>query len=80
MPGQEQEPVPEPEQPPPGAPGGADAGPVPDPAGLDWQALLEALAAGGLLDGDPDGLDAAAAAGLGPNERVEYSRGCANRD
>ena len=65
MPGQEQEPVPEPEQPPPGAPGGADAGPVPDPAGLDWQALLEALAAGGLLDGDPDGLDAAAAAGQG---------------
>ena len=26
---------------------------------LDWQALLEALAAGGLLDGDPDGQDAA---------------------
>jgi hypothetical protein len=25
-------------------------------------------------------LDGAAAAGLGPNERVEYSRGCANRD
>jgi hypothetical protein len=25
-------------------------------------------------------LDAAAAAGLGPNERAEYSRGCANRD
>ena len=30
-------------------------------AGLDWQALLEALAAGGLLDGEPDGQDAAAA-------------------
>jgi hypothetical protein len=28
---------------------------------LDWQALLDALAAGGLLDGDPDGQDAAAA-------------------
>ena len=26
---------------------------------LDWQALLDALAAGGLLDGDPDGQDAA---------------------
>jgi Domain of unknown function (DUF222) len=26
---------------------------------LDWQALLDALAAGGLLDGDPDGPDAA---------------------
>src|SRR6516165_919614 len=44
-----------------GVPGSADAGPVPSPAGLDWQALLEALAAGGLLDGDPDHQDAAAA-------------------
>jgi Domain of unknown function (DUF222) len=30
---------------------------------LDWQALLEALAAGGLLDGDPNGQDAAGAEG-----------------
>jgi hypothetical protein len=30
---------------------------------LDWQALLDALAAGGLLDGDPDGQDQVAAAG-----------------
>jgi Domain of unknown function (DUF222) len=41
-------------------PGSAGTGPVPSP-GLDWQALLEALAAGGLLDGDPDGQDAVAA-------------------
>jgi Domain of unknown function (DUF222) len=31
------------------------------PSGLDWQALLEALAAGGFLDGDPDTQDAAVA-------------------
>jgi hypothetical protein len=38
------------------APGSTGTGPVPSP-GLDWQALLDALAAGGLLDGDPDGQD-----------------------
>ena len=41
-------------------PGSTGTGPVPSP-GLDWQALLEALAAGGLLDGDPDDQDTAAA-------------------
>ena len=40
-------------------PGSTGTGPVPSP-GLDWQALLEALAAGGLLDGDPDEQDAVA--------------------
>ena len=38
--------------------------PATSPSGqhyLDWQALLDALAAGGLLDGDPDDQDAAAA-------------------
>ena len=57
MPGQAREPVPEPEQPAHGAPGNAGTGPVPSAAGLDWQALLEALAAGGLLEVDPDGQD-----------------------
>jgi Domain of unknown function (DUF222) len=42
-------------------PGGTGTGPVPSP-GLDWQALLDALAAGGLLDGDPDVQDAVTAA------------------
>ncbi len=32
------------------------------PENLDWQVLLEALAAGGLLEGDPDDQDAVAAA------------------
>ena len=41
--------------------GSTGTGPVPSP-GLDWQALLEALAAGGLLDGDPDVQDAVAGA------------------
>ena len=41
--------------PPEALPGGkAGAGPV----GLDWQALLDALAASGLLDGDPESQDA----------------------
>ena len=44
---------------------GSAAGGAVRPEALDWQALLEALAAGGLLDGDPDGHDAAAAAGEG---------------
>ena len=39
--------------------GGADDGAR--PSGLDWQALLEALAAGGFLDGDPDDQDVVAA-------------------
>jgi Domain of unknown function (DUF222) len=39
-------------------PGSTGTGPVPSPE-LDWQALLEALAAGGLLDDGPDGQDAA---------------------
>ena len=42
-------------------PGSTGTGPVPSP-GLDWQALLDALAAGGLLDGDPDVQDAVTAA------------------
>src|SRR5215469_2245538 len=72
MPRQTPEPGPDDEQAAPsvnGQPGfagvpdgtGAGTGPVPSAAGLDWQALLEALAAGGLLDGEPDGQDAAAA-------------------
>jgi len=44
-----------------GATGSTETGPSPSAAGLDWQALLEALAAGGLLGGDLDGQDAAAA-------------------
>ena len=36
-------------------PGGRQAGAA---AGLDWQALLDALAASGLLDGDPENQDA----------------------
>ena len=43
----------------PGTGDAADAGAR--PTGLDWQALLEALAAGGFLDGDPDDQDAIAA-------------------
>jgi Domain of unknown function (DUF222) len=51
------------------APGAAEAGPVTGDAadagawlsGLDGQALLDGLAAGGFLDGDPDGQDAALA-------------------
>ncbi len=39
--------------------GSTGTGPVPSP-GLDWQALLEALAAGGLLGGDLDVQDAVA--------------------
>src|SRR5580693_5125793 len=39
-----------------GTPGFA-AGGAARPEDLDWQVLLEALAAGGLLDGDPDGRD-----------------------
>ena len=50
-------------------PGSAETGPVTGdaagagawPSGLDGQALLDGLAAGGFLDGDPDGQDAAAA-------------------
>ena len=42
-------------------PGSAETGPVPTDPGLDGQALLEALAAGGFLDGDPDGQDTALA-------------------
>ncbi len=42
--------------PPEALPGGALAGDV--PAGLDWQALLDALAASGLLDGDQGKQDA----------------------
>ena len=44
-----------------GAPGSAGAGGAAATAVLDWQALLEALAAGGLLDGDPGGQDAVVA-------------------
>ena len=44
-----------------GVAGSAGTGPVPSP-GLDWQVLLEALAAGGFLEGDPDDQDAVAAA------------------
>ena len=36
-----------------GKPGSAAASGAGRGANLDWQALLEALAAGGLLDGDP---------------------------
>jgi len=43
------------------APGSTGAGPVPAGPGLDGQALLEALAAGGFLDGDLDDQDAVAA-------------------
>jgi Domain of unknown function (DUF222) len=50
MPDQAPEPSPDDER------AAASASGQPD---LDWQALLEALAAGGLLDGDPDGQDAA---------------------
>jgi hypothetical protein len=42
--------------PPEALPGGAAAAGV--PAGLDWQAMLDALAASGLLDGDPENQDA----------------------
>jgi len=42
--------------PPEALPGGARAAGV--PAGLDWQALVNALAASGLLDGDPENQDA----------------------
>ncbi len=42
--------------PPEALPGGQAAGA--GPAGLDWQALLNALAASGLLDGDPESQDA----------------------
>jgi len=41
--------------PPEALPGGQPAAAVP---GLDWQALLEALAASGMLDGDPEDQDA----------------------
>jgi Domain of unknown function (DUF222) len=41
--------------PPEALPGGQPTAAVP---GLDWQALLEALAASGMLDGDPDNQDA----------------------
>src|SRR6202050_4033235 len=41
--------------PPEALPGGQPAAAVP---GLDWQALLEALAASGMLDGDPEEQDA----------------------
>jgi Domain of unknown function (DUF222) len=41
--------------PPEALPGGQPTAAVP---GLDWQALLEALAASGMLDGDPDDQDA----------------------
>jgi hypothetical protein len=44
-----------------GTPGSAAAGGAARPEGLDWRALLDALAAGGLLDGDPDGQDEVAA-------------------
>jgi hypothetical protein len=40
-------------------PGCAAAGDL--PGGLDWQALMEALAAGGKLSGDPEGVEEAAA-------------------
>src|SRR5580692_7576847 len=42
--------------PPEALPGGTRAAGV--PAGLDWQAMLDALAASGLLDGDPENQDA----------------------
>jgi hypothetical protein len=42
--------------PPEALPGGQQAGA--GPVGLDWQALLDALAASGLLDGDPESQDA----------------------
>jgi hypothetical protein len=42
--------------PPEALPGGKQAGG--GPVGLDWQALLDALAASGLLDGDPESQDA----------------------
>jgi hypothetical protein len=45
--------------PPEALPGGGRADGA--PAGLDWQALLDALAASGLLDGDPANQDAALA-------------------
>jgi Domain of unknown function (DUF222) len=57
----------EPEQSPPATPGFAwiagssSTGPVPEGPVLDGQALLEALAAGGFLDGEPDDQDAAVA-------------------
>jgi len=41
--------------PPEALPGGKQAGV--GPVGLDWQALLDALAASGLLDGDPESQD-----------------------
>jgi Domain of unknown function (DUF222) len=43
------------------APGSTGTEPVPSGRGLDGQALLEALATGGFLDGDPDEQDAVAA-------------------
>lgn len=41
--------------PPEALPGDQQAGPV--PAELDWQALLNALASSGMLDGDPENQD-----------------------
>ena len=45
----------------PGSPGSLGTGPVP-PTALDWQALLEALAAGGFLDRTEEDQEVAAAA------------------
>jgi hypothetical protein len=53
-----------------GTPGSAAAGGAARPENLDWQALLEALAAGGLLDGDPDSQDSAA-----PEEQLATADG-----
>ena len=61
MPRQMPEPGPDDEQAASGMGRPGFAGPVPPAAGLDWQALLDALAAGGLLDEDPGDQDAVAA-------------------